>query len=310
MDLPAILLPNAEQLRLDSLTVASARQTLILTLTATQTTCPCPLCGTTANRVHSHYIRTIRDLPWAGVTVELRLRARKFFCDAPECPRRIFTERIPTVVAPRARATVRFTVAQQRIGLALGGAAGERLALDLAFPSGIDSLLRSVRAAPLPSTSPPEQIGIDDWAKRKGQTYATIIVDLTTRQPIDMLPERSAESVATWLQAHPSVQLISRDRASLYAEGARQGVPDAVQVADRWHILKNLGEAVLQVLQHHHHAINQALTPTAPSAPLTPATASVPASPNSATQPSSSTSSALPPPLSRAEQKRQQRRER
>jgi len=244
MDIPSMLLPDSEHLRLDSLAVASDARTLTLVLASTQTTSCCPLCGTPTTRIHSRYIRTVLDLPWAGLLVQLRLSVHKFFCDATDCPRKIFTERLPYMLAPRARRTHRLAAAQQQIGLALGGAAGERLAAQIAHPAGSDTLLAEVRQTPIPAPSAATKIGIDDWAKRKGQSYATIVVDLETHQPIDLLPERSSECVAQWLQQHPGVQIISRDRGGVYAEGARQGAPDAVQVADRWHLLKNLGDAL------------------------------------------------------------------
>lgn len=233
MEIPSMLLPDPGQLRLDSLAVASDGRSLTLVLASMQTTTCCPLCGTSTTRIHSRYTRTVLDLPWAGVLVQLRLRVHKFFCELPECPRTIFTERLPQVLAPRARRTHRLASAQQRIGLALGGAAGERLSEEIAHPAGTDTLLAEIRQAPIPAMPPATKIGIDDWAKRKGQSYATIVVDLESGQPIDLLPERSAECVAQWLQEHPGVEIISRDRGGIYAEGARQGAPDAVQVADR-----------------------------------------------------------------------------
>jgi transposase len=305
MEIPSMLLPDPGHLRLDSLVVASDGRTLTFILASMQTTTCCPVCGMSTTRVHSRYTRTVLDLPWAGVLVQLRLRVHKFFCDLPECPRTIFTERLPQVLAPRARRTYRLATAQQRIGLALGGAAGERLADEIAHPAGTDTLLAEVRQAPIPVSPPATKIGIDDWAKRKGQSYATIVVDLESGQPIDLLPERSAECVAQWLQEHPSVEIISRDRGGVYAEGARQGAPDAVQVADRWHLLKNLGEAVLQVLQAHHAAIAAALTPPQPSDAGPPA-------PSAATEQGQSAPASAAPgvetrPLSRAQQERQQR---
>jgi transposase len=305
MEIPSMLLPDPEHLRLDSLVVASDGRTLTFVLASMQTTTCCPGCGTSTTRIHSRYIRTVFDLPWAGVLVQLRLRVHKFFCDLPECPRTIFTERLPQVLAPRARRTYRLATAQQRIGLALGGAAGERLADEIAHPAGTDTLLAEVRQAPIPAAPPATKIGIDDWAKRKGQSYATIVVDLESGQPIDLLPERSAECVAQWLQEHPGVQIISRDRGGVYAEGARQGAPDAVQVADRWHLLKNLGEAVLQVLQAHQAAIEAALAPPQLSD-------AGPAAPSAATEqgqsaPASSAPGVEARPPSRAQQERQQR---
>ena len=178
MEIPSILLPDPEHLRFDSLAVASDARTLTLVLASTQTSALCPLCGTSTRRIHSCYTRTVLDLPWAGLLVQLRLSVHKFFCDLRECPRTIFTERLPHILAPRARRTHRLAAAQQRIGLALGGAAAQRLAADLAHPAGVATLLAEVRQAPIPTTPPATKLGIDDWAKRKGQSYATIVVDI------------------------------------------------------------------------------------------------------------------------------------
>ena len=308
MEIPSIPLPDPEHLRFDSLAVASDARTLTLVLASTQTSALCPLCGTSTRRIHSCYTRTVLDLPWAGLLVQLRLSVHKFFCDVPDCPRTIFTERLPHILAPRARRTHRLATAQQRIGLALGGAAAQRLAADLAHPAGVDTLLAEVRQAPIPTTPPATKLGIDDWAKRKGQSYATIVVDLESGQPIDLLPERSAACVAQWLQHHPGVEIISRDRGGVYAEGARQGAPDAVQVADRWHLLKNLGEAVLQVLQTHQAAIETALAPQQPpdSGPPAPTAVADPGPP--APEPSAPVVASHAP--SRAQQEHQQRRAR
>jgi transposase len=305
MEIPSMLLPDPEHLRLDSLRVASDARSFTLMLASTQTTTICPVCGTSTSRIHSRYTRTVLDLPWAGVLVQLRLSLHRFFCDLPDCPRTIFTERLPQLLAPRARRTLRLSAAQQRIGLALGGAAGERLAAELAHPAGSDTLLAKVRQAPIPSTPPATKIGIDDWAKRKGQSYATIVVDLESGQPIDLLEERSAESVAQWLQDHPGVEIISRDRGGVYAEGARQGAPDAVQVADRWHLLKNLGEAVLQVLRTHQTAIEAALAPQQPPNLDRVAPIATPEQDQNAPEPSAPAVASRSP--LRSEQERQQR---
>jgi transposase len=152
-----MLLPDPEHVQLVSLAAASDAGSLTLVLTSTQTAATCPLCGTSTARIHSRYTRTVLDLPWAGLLVQLRLSVHKFFCDLPECPRSIFTERLPQLLAPHARRTHRLAAAQQQIGLALGGAAGQRLAAEIALPAGTDTLLDAVRHAPIP-TSPPATI--------------------------------------------------------------------------------------------------------------------------------------------------------
>src|SRR3954449_10736646 len=122
-----------------------------------------------------------------------------------------------------------------------------------------DTLLRRVKRRKNEPAEPPRVVGIDDWAWRKGQRYGPIVVDLERRDVIDLLPDRDADTVAAWLKAHPGIEVVSRDRSATYAEAATQGAPGAVQVADRWHLLKNLREAVERVLERHSADVNAAL---------------------------------------------------
>jgi transposase len=218
----------------------------------------CPLCGDVSQRVHSHYNRTLADLPWQGRAVRIQVRARRFHCVRVGCPRRIFTERLPQVAAPWARRTARLGSLQRHIGFALGGEPGSRLAARLSMPLSGDTLLRLIRDAELEPHPPPRVAGIDDWSWRRGKRYGTIICDLERRRVIDILPERSTEAVAAWLQQHPGVEVIARDRAGAYAEGARQGAPNATQVADRWHLLRNLGDAVQAAVDRYRSAVGRA----------------------------------------------------
>jgi transposase len=148
--------------------------------------------------------------------------------------------------------------------LALGGEAGSRLAARLAMPVSGDTLLRLIRASALDGPAAPRVIGIDEWAWRRGLTYGTILCDLERRCVIDLLPDRSADTVAAWLKCHPGIRVIARDRASVYAEGIRRGAPDAVQVADRWHLLRNLGDAMRVVVDRHRAAIGLAAKAVSP----------------------------------------------
>lgn len=231
-------------------------------------TAACPVCGSDARRVRSRYTRRLDDLPCLGRRVRLRIAVRRFACPRSDCPRRIFAERLPGFAAPRARATDRLCQAQTNIGSSLGGEAGSRLASRMGMATSPDTLLRRVKRLKSEPPGPPRVVGIDDWAWRKGQRYGTIVVDLERSDVIDLLPDRDAGTVAAWLTAHPGVEVVSRDRSAAYAQAATEGAPQAGQVADRWHLLKNLREAVEQVLERHSAAINAAIkAPEAPPGP-------------------------------------------
>ena len=245
------LLPDATALRLEACDVDDTTAQITLRVQSTQTNAPCPLCATPARRIHSDYGRTLADLPWAQYRVCLQLRVRKWFCRNRSCHRRIFTERLPTIAAPWARRTLRLAQRLVALGVALGGTAGVRLghAWDLAVSR--NTLLRGLRRQSTPSFPTPTVLGVDDFALRKRHTYGTILVDLERRQPVALLPDRTAATFAQWLQEHPGVAVIARDRSTAYAEGARQGASEAIQVADRFHLLQNLREALDQVFITH-----------------------------------------------------------
>jgi transposase len=250
------LLPDATMLRLEACDIDDATAQITLRVRSTQATVPCPLCGTLARHIHSRYERTLADLPWAAYRVCLQLRVRKWLCRNRACPRRIFTEQLPTVAAPWARRTLRLAQRLVALGVALGGTAGVRLGHAWDLVVSRNTVLRGLRRQPLPALPTPRVLGVDDFARRKRQTYGTILVDLARRQPVALLPDRTAATFAQWLQEHPGVEVIARDRSTAYAEGARHGVPAATQVADRFHLLQNLREALNQVFTTHAKALD------------------------------------------------------
>jgi transposase len=174
----------------------------------------------------------------------LHVTVRRFSCRTPDCPRTIFAESINDIAPSRARTTSDLTDAHVAIGFAAGGEPGSRLAKSLGMPTSPDTLLRRVLAVAHEPGPPPRYIGIDDWACKKGQRYGTILIDLERQRVIDLLPGRDGESLTKWLQKNPQVEVITRDRWPAYAKAASVAAPQATQVADRWHLLKNLREAV------------------------------------------------------------------
>ena len=212
----------------------------------------CPRCQHSSERIHASYGRTVADVPCGGRRVTLALTVRKFVCRTPDCPRQIITLRLPALVQSYARMTNRLSETLQTLGFATCGQVGERFAPKLGMQVSGPTLLRRMRTC---SYTPPASVsilGIDDWAWNKGATYGTILVDLQSRKPIELLPDRSAETAEAWLRTHPEVEIVSRDRGGDYAAAARKGAPQAQQVADKFHLLKNLRERIKDLMDRRH----------------------------------------------------------
>jgi transposase len=235
--------------------------TLTLRIATTNPHSACPACGQESGRVHSRYARCLAEEPVLGHRVRLRMTVRRFLCPSSGCPRRIFVESLHGFAARHARTTTRLAQTHRALGLALGGEAGARLAGKTAMPTSPDTLLRRVKQAGPRSSGTPRRVGLDDWAWCKGQRYGTIVVDLDTGDVVDLLPDRDAATVKAWLEAHPGVELVSRDRSSAYSQAAAEAAPKAQQVADRWHLLKNIREAVERLFERHLPVITEALKP-------------------------------------------------
>jgi len=217
-------------------------------LTSTQPTRCCPVCSQPSTRIHSRYTRTLADLPCQRRLVRLQIAVRRFRCGEPTCRRATFAEQFPGLAAAYARRTSRQAEALCEVAFALGGRAGVPLAKKLSLPTSRHTLLRLLHRTPAPAATTPRQVGIDDFAWKKVDHYGTILVDLARHRPVDLLADRSADSVTAWLLAHPGVELISRDRAGSYADAARRGAPKALQVADRYHLVANLRDALQKLL--------------------------------------------------------------
>jgi transposase len=275
-----MLLPDADEVAWDS--VKFDRETVILVVHAVRSHATCPLCHQPSGHIHSRYSRRLADLPWNEVPVRIELLTRRFFCRTSGCGQRIFTERLPNTTVRHARKTNRLIRLLDQLTHAMGGEGGAMVARGLGISTSGDQLLRQLRRKPIRPFPTPTVLGIDDWAWRKGQRYGTILCDLERHMVVDLLADRRTETVATWLRDHPGIEVISRDRAGAYAEAATKAAPRAVQVADRWHLLRNLTDALQHCLASQHGVLRQAakamVTPSQSRA--APCLASAPAQPS------------------------------
>jgi transposase len=241
-----ILFPHLRGFRL----LSSRRETdgLALTCERVTRTALCPVCGTVAHRIHSRYMRTVRDLSVQKVQVILHLHVRKFYCDQPECRRGIFTERLPQVTSPHGRFTFGLREFLGQLGREHGGASGANSAALSGIRVTPRAILRFMHTLALAPISPPRIIGLDDWAWKRGQRYGAVVVDLERSKPIALLTDRSQPTVVRWLRDHPTIQIVARDRSKEFAAAITEALPKAVHVADRWHLVKNLTERLDKVV--------------------------------------------------------------
>jgi transposase len=250
------IVPSEAELAVEVITASDVG--LTISVACHRRCAPCPRCGRDAARVHSRYTRRLVDLPWQGRAVCLVLSARKFYCEWRTCRRRIFTERLPETVAPYGRRTLRGGAAITAIGLRVGARPGARLATELRMVASADVILRHLHRRDVVPAVTPRVLGVDDWAWAKRRVYGTILCDLERGRVIDLLPDRTSDTFAAWLRAHPGIEIISRDRGGEYARAARDAAPGAVQVADRFHLLMNLTAALTRVVAEHAGAARTA----------------------------------------------------
>ena len=260
------LLQLPEGMRLDQIQITE--NGLIIEICATAPTASCPVCAQPSSSIHCHYRRRLRDVACAGLPVQLLLTVRKFSCRNPECSRKVFAERLPDFVEPFARMTIRYCQQITSIGLATCGKGGARLAARLGIRTTRQTILRRIMDLP---DFPAESIlflGIDDFSFLRGRRFGTILVNLETRHLVDLLPDRKAETAASWMRQYPDLMAVSRDRGGDYAAAATAGAPQATQCADRFHVIKNLGEALEDLLARHLAAHRSGLAKKASATPL------------------------------------------
>ncbi|MET8516018.1 ISL3 family transposase [Streptomyces sp. NPDC005077] len=228
----------------------------------------CPGCGTVSERVHGGYRRRLADLAVAGRTAMIDLLVRRFVCPTAECHRKTFVEQIAGLTEPFARRTPLVRQALERVALALAGRPGAGLAAHLSIQTSANSLIRLLRRLPdEPVGAAPRVLGVDDFAFKKGHVYGTILLDMETGERVDVLPDRTAQTLAAWLREHPGVEIVCRDRASAYAEAVRTAAPGVVQVADRFHLWKNLCEATEKCVSAHRACLTETTEESAPDEP-------------------------------------------
>src|SRR5438552_15461840 len=242
----ATLLALSEGMEIDQIQITETG--LVVSVISTSPQSCCPLCSQPSSDIHSHYHRTLRDAPCVGRQIELSLRVRKFFCRNPDCERKVFTERLKRLAEPWARMTTRLREHITSIGLATCGKGGVRLADRLGIETSRNTTLRRIMDVPDDARGSVVYLGIDDFSFRRGYRFGTILVDLESHRPIDLLPDRQAETAAAWMRDNPEIAVVSRDRGNEYAAAAAQGAPQAIQVADRFHMWKNLTEATQLLL--------------------------------------------------------------
>lgn len=253
------LFPDLPGLFIEDLTIAD--DVIVVQARSQTPRSACPACAQVSSRLHSRYQRKLADLPWSGHLVRLIVQVCRFFCASASCSRKTFAESFGDLASRFARRTTRLKETLEQLGLALGGEAGSRLTTVLGMKCSPDTLLRLLRHLPDRPIEPPRVVSLDDWSWRRGSRYGTIICDLERHCRLDLLPDRDSTSAAAWLARYPSIEIVSRDRAGEYAEAARLGAPQAVQVADRFHLSQNLHEAVDKAIRRRYSEIHQLLAP-------------------------------------------------
>jgi transposase len=225
----------------------------------------CPRCGTLTKRVHAYHRRRLADMPVAGRGLVLDLRIRRLVCRNADCPTYTFREQVPGLTARWARRTLRLTQLTGRIAVVLAGRAGAAVLGMFGVTLSRSTLLRTLMALPVQTGRTPKVLSVDDVALRRGQRYATMVIDAVTHQRVDVLPDRTAATLTTWLREHPGVKIAYRDGSATFAEAIRQGAPAAVQVSDGWHLWRGLAKAVEKTVVSHSDCWRPTVTTSASS---------------------------------------------
>ncbi len=219
----------------------------------------CPSCKKYSNKVHDHYLRTISDLAVFESKTIIALKTRKFKCENSQCNRKVFSEQSPYTTR-YSRRTKRASKVLDTLSIELTGKLGSILSEQLLFKVSRSTIVRIAHNRELPEIIQPKVLGVDDWAYRKGVSYGTILIDMETSRPIDILPSREGKDLKDWLRKYHDVEIVTRDRASSYSSAVNEVCPDAVQVADRFHLLMNLSDALDRYLKNSYTIIKKLIT--------------------------------------------------
>jgi transposase len=215
------------------------KEILRISLRSNTSSANCPYCQEDSNRKNGHYSRCPYDLSLGEKRVRLELRVQRYFCLNEHCDYKTFGEQC-ALVSRNAQRCKRLHEAHTNIAIKLGGEAGSDLSALLSIPISGDTLLRDIHLKSLTSIETARVLGVDDWALKKGERYGTILVDLEKHKVMDVLEGRESDVLANWLDLHPDIEIITRDRSRDYAKAIKEAAPQAEQVADRWHLLQNL----------------------------------------------------------------------
>jgi len=273
------LLPTSPDLKLTRLEVLANQ--IQLFLESSHLLAHCPNCQHPSRQIHGYYNRTLQDLSWGTFAVRLYLRVRRFVCLNSACPKTTFSQDFGSEYRAYARRTSRLNSTLQELAFEAGGEGGKRLAQQFQLTVSGNTLLRLIRAAPLPQFSTPRVLAVDDFAFAKGEKYGTILLDLGQHQVIDLLADREMKTLVAWLEAHPGIEIVSRDRSSAYSEAIRTAAPQAIQVADRFHLAQNLRKTTERFMRRNYPKIVALLKP-AEVAQLPPAPVPISKYPTSA----------------------------
>ena len=239
------------------------------TVTSQQPNSKCPTCSTPSSILHSHYRRTVQDLPVGESSMTWTLHVRRFRCRKRSCTQRIFCERFTQGLNAYARNTSRVNALFEKTSVSIGASPASSLIPNFELKASSSTMLRRAHQATTTNTlGTLKIIGIDDFAFQKGHTYGTIIVDHEQGSVVDLLPDRTAKTLVTWLKAHPEIEIITRDRSHEYSKACAEGAPQAKQVFDRfllmrrhltghsrWHVLKNLRDSLEHFLKRNSKQI-------------------------------------------------------